>query len=74
MAGELAPDVLIGIDVNHDYTAAPGIGDRNMQLKELILAMDAEDVSDETFQQSHPRLDETTPLTHQGFAKLEKKG
>lgn len=28
MAGELAPDVVIGVDVNHDYEAAPGIGDR----------------------------------------------
>lgn len=29
-AGEFKPDVLIGIDVNHDYVAAPGIGDRRM--------------------------------------------
>ena len=160
LAGEMAPDVLIAIDVNHDYVAAPGIGDRNMQLLEMgkgftlttgaivseqlnsrikkaavendipmqidvsgrdtgtdgmasvlasvdsaatsigfptrnmhtisesghtgdvlaaihvlkaaILAMDAEDVSDDTFQSSHPRLDETTELTHQGFEKLEK--
>lgn len=35
MAGELAPDVLIAIDVNHDYVAAPGIGDRNMQGLEM---------------------------------------
>ena len=35
MAGELAPDVLIGIDVNHDYVAAPGIGDRNMTPLEM---------------------------------------
>ncbi len=35
MAGEMAPDVLIAIDVNHDYVAAPGIGDRNMQPLEM---------------------------------------
>jgi len=29
-AGELEPDVLIGVDVNHDYTAAPGVGDRRL--------------------------------------------
>ena len=34
-AGELKPDVLIGVDVNHDYTAAPGIGDRRMQPLEM---------------------------------------
>ena len=160
LAGEMAPDVLIAIDVNHDYVAAPGIGDRNMQLlemgkgftlttgaivseqlnsrikkaaveggipmqidvsgrdtgtdgmasvlasvdsaatsigfptrnmhtisesghtgdvlaaihvlKDTILAMDADDVSDDTFQSSHPRLDKTTELTHQGYEKLEK--
>lgn len=27
-AGELKPDVVLGVDVNHDYQAAPGIGDR----------------------------------------------
>ena len=27
-AGEMKPDVIIGVDVNHDYDAAPGIGDR----------------------------------------------
>lgn len=31
LAGTLAPDVLIGVDVNHDYEAAPGIKDRRMQ-------------------------------------------
>ncbi|KAA0013018.1 M20/M25/M40 family metallo-hydrolase [Billgrantia pellis] len=31
LAGELRPDVVIGVDVNHDYVAAPGIGDRRMQ-------------------------------------------
>lgn len=30
LAGELRPDVVIAIDVNHDYVAAPGIGDRRM--------------------------------------------
>lgn len=28
LAGEFKPDVLIGIDVDHDYKAAPGIGDQ----------------------------------------------
>ena len=28
LAGELKPDVVIGVDVNHDYEAAPGIGDK----------------------------------------------
>ena len=155
----MAPDVLIAIDVNHDYTAAPGIGDRNMQplemgkgftlttgaivseqlnarirksakqagipfqidvsgrdtgtdgmaavlasvdsaatsvgfptrnmhtisesghtgdvlaaihvLKATILDMDKDNVTVEDFQQSHPRLDQTTPISHQGFEKLE---
>ena len=35
LAGIFSPDVLIGVDVNHDYVAAPGIGDRNMQLLEM---------------------------------------
>ncbi|WP_040244056.1 M20/M25/M40 family metallo-hydrolase [Chromohalobacter japonicus] len=35
LAGELEPDVLIGVDVNHDYMAAPGIGDRRMQPLEM---------------------------------------
>lgn len=30
VVGELKPDVLIATDVNHDYEAAPGIGDRKM--------------------------------------------
>ncbi|MDZ7788635.1 MAG: M20/M25/M40 family metallo-hydrolase [Halofilum sp. (in: g-proteobacteria)] len=34
-AGELEPDVLIGIDVNHDYTAAPGVGDRRLPPLEM---------------------------------------
>ncbi|ELR64452.1 peptidase M42 family protein [Photobacterium marinum] len=28
--GELKPDVLIATDVNHNYEAAPGIGNRKM--------------------------------------------
>ncbi|QJQ95702.1 MULTISPECIES: M20/M25/M40 family metallo-hydrolase [Halomonadaceae] len=35
LAGELKPDVVIGVDVNHDYVAAPGIGDRRMQPLEM---------------------------------------
>jgi len=35
LAGEFEPDVLIGVDVNHDYVAAPGIGDRRMQPLEM---------------------------------------
>ncbi|MFV8835109.1 M20/M25/M40 family metallo-hydrolase [Aquisalimonas sp.] len=34
-AGELEPDAIIGVDVNHDYVAAPGIGDRRMQPLEM---------------------------------------
>jgi endoglucanase len=30
MVGEMKPDIVIGADVNHDYTAAPGIGDKRM--------------------------------------------
>ena len=159
LAGEMAPDVLIAIDVNHDYVAAPGIGDRNMQplemgkgftlttgaivsaqlnariktsakqegipfqvdvsgrdtgtdgmaavlasvdsaatsvgfptrnmhtisesghtgdvlaaihaLKATILAMDADNVTVEDFQTSHPRLDQTSALSHQGYEKLD---
>jgi len=159
LAGELRPDVLIGIDVNHDYVAAPGIGDRNMQplamgkgftistgaiaseqlnarikraakaagipyqldvngrdtgtdgmaavlasvdsaatsvgfptrnmhtisesghtgdvlaaihaLKDTILAMDGEKDLRDAFKAEHPRLDDTTPITHQGFDKIE---
>ena len=161
LAGEMAPDVLIAIDVNHDYVAAPGIGDRNMQplemgkgftlttgaivseqlnarikkaaasegipmqidvsgrdtgtdgmasvlasvdsaatsvgfptrnmhtisesghtgdvlaaihaLKATLLAMDKEEDLHHAFRTSHPRLDQTETLTHQGFAKLDKK-
>ncbi len=31
LAGELRPDVVIGVDVNHDYEAAPGVGDRRFE-------------------------------------------
>ncbi len=34
-AGELEPDVLIAVDVNHDYTAAPGVGDRRLPPLEM---------------------------------------
>ncbi len=30
LAGQMSPDVLIAVDVNHDFVAAPGIGDRRM--------------------------------------------
>lgn len=35
LAGELKPDAIIGVDVNHDYVAAPGIGDRRVQPLEM---------------------------------------
>lgn len=161
LAGELAPDVLIAIDVNHDYVAAPGIGDRNMQPLEMgkgftlttgaivseqlnarikqaaadagipmqidvsgrdtgtdgmaavlasvdsaatsvgfptrnmhtisesahtgdvlaaihvlvatLQAMDKEEDLYAAFRSSHPRLDQTSPLEHQGYEKLPKK-
>ncbi len=28
LAGHFAPDVLIGVDVSHDFVAAPGVGDK----------------------------------------------
>ncbi len=28
LAGEFSPDVVVGVDVNHDYVAAPGVGDK----------------------------------------------
>ncbi|MBK1735260.1 peptidase M42 [Halorhodospira abdelmalekii] len=31
MAGELKPDALIAVDVNQDYVAAPGVGDKRFQ-------------------------------------------
>ena len=155
------PDVLIAIDVNHDYVAAPNIGDRNMTTLEMgkgftlttgaivsdqlnsrikrsaieykipmqldvsgrdtgtdgmaavlasvdsaatsigfptrnmhtisesghtgdvlaaihvitktIQAMDKEENLREVFKASHPRLDDTTTISHQGFDKLEDK-
>ncbi|MGQ7844754.1 M20/M25/M40 family metallo-hydrolase [Granulosicoccus sp. 3-233] len=158
LARATSPDILIAVDVNHDYVAAPGIGSRHMQplemgkgftlstgsvinqqinsrikraarkqdipmqidvvgrdtgtdgmaaafagidsaatsigfpirnmhtiseaahtgdvlaavhvLKETILAMDAEDDLRAVLKQSHPRLDDTTPITHQGFDRL----
>lgn len=158
LAGVHKPDVLIAVDVNHDYKAAPGIGDRNMNplqtgkgftltagaivseqlnsrikraaakhdipmqvdvsgrdtgtdgmagvlasidcaatsvgfpvrnmhtisesghtgdvlaaihvIKEAIMDMDAESDLVMSFKSEHPRLDQTTPITHQGFDKL----
>ena len=35
LAGEMKPDVLIGVDVNHDYVAAPNIASRKMQPLEM---------------------------------------
>jgi len=35
LAGELQPDAIIAVDVNHDYVAAPNIGDRNMAPLEM---------------------------------------
>ena len=35
LAGELKPDVLIAVDVNHDYSAAPGVGDRRLPPLEM---------------------------------------
>ncbi len=160
LAGVYEPDVLIAVDVNHDYSAAPNIGDRNMTplemgkgftmsvgaivseqlnmrikkaaakhkipmqldvtgrdtgtdgmagvlanidsaatsigfptrnmhtisesgntsdvlaaihvIKETIVAMDKEkgDLR-ETFKTTHPRLDKTTAIKHQGFDKLD---
>jgi endoglucanase len=31
LAQEFAPDVVIGVDVSHDFDAAPGIGDKRME-------------------------------------------
>ncbi|QGM21552.1 M20/M25/M40 family metallo-hydrolase [Spiribacter sp. 2438] len=30
LVSEMRPDAIIGVDVNHDYVAAPGIGDKRM--------------------------------------------
>ncbi|USD66683.1 M20/M25/M40 family metallo-hydrolase [Vibrio sp. SCSIO 43136] len=35
LVGELKPDVLIATDVNHDYEAAPGIGNRRMNVLKM---------------------------------------
>ncbi len=35
MAGVMKPDAIIAVDVNHDYVAAPNIGDRNMSPLEM---------------------------------------
>ena len=35
MAGELEPDAIIGVDVNHDYKAAPGVGDKKFNPQEM---------------------------------------
>jgi putative aminopeptidase FrvX len=35
LAGELKPDVVIGVDVNHDYVAAPNVGDKRFTPLEM---------------------------------------
>ncbi|MFP4600918.1 MAG: M20/M25/M40 family metallo-hydrolase, partial [Persicimonas sp.] len=35
MAGEMKPDAIIAVDVNHDYVAAPGIGDKRFNPLEM---------------------------------------
>lgn len=35
MAGEMKPDAIIAVDVNHDYVAAPGIGDKRFTPLEM---------------------------------------
>ncbi len=35
LAGEMVPDAIIAVDVNHDYVAAPGIGDKRMNPLEM---------------------------------------
>lgn len=35
LAGEFRPDILIGVDVNHDYDAAPGVGDKRFTPLEM---------------------------------------
>jgi len=39
-------------------------------LKETLLEMDKSSDLRAEFKASHPRLDETSPITHQGFDKL----
>jgi len=161
LAGVHEPDALIAVDVNHDYVAAPNIGDRNMSPLEMgkgftlttgaivseqlnsrikraamarnipmqidvsgrdtgtdgmagvlasidcaatsvgfpirnmhtisesghtgdvaaaihaiaqtILDMDSEKDLKESFKTTHPRLDQVSPITHQGFDKIDDK-
>jgi endoglucanase len=35
MAGELEPDAILAVDVNHDYKAAPGVGDKKFNPQEM---------------------------------------
>src|SRR5690554_88480 len=35
LAGEMKPDAIIAVDVNHDYVAAPGIGDKRFTPLEM---------------------------------------
>ncbi|MGJ8513181.1 M20/M25/M40 family metallo-hydrolase [Carnimonas bestiolae] len=35
LAGSFKPDAVVGVDVNHDYVAAPGIGDKRVQPLEM---------------------------------------
>ena len=35
LASEMRPDAIIGVDVNHDFVAAPGIGDKRMSPVEM---------------------------------------
>ncbi len=35
LAGELRPDAIIAVDVNHDYVAAPGVGDKRFSPLEM---------------------------------------
>jgi len=41
-------------------------------LKETILEMDKSSDLRDTFKKTHPRLDDTSPITHQGYDKLEE--
>lgn len=160
IAGVHKPDAIIAVDVNHDYIAAPNIGDRKMSplsmgkgftlttgaivseqlnahikraakahdipmqvdvsgrdtgtdgmagvlasidcaatsvgfptrnmhtisesghtgdvlaaihvLKETLLEMDKSNDLRQSFKTTHPRLDDTSPITHQGFDKIEE--
>jgi len=35
LVGEMRPDAILGVDVNHDYVAAPGIGEKRMAPVEM---------------------------------------